>query len=143
LGAIGRRMHWLLRSRLAVVLVFGALLLALDVGRSISLIWTRRICAQSLPTCDCCRRWTVQLPCRARRRGHGEPLQYKECPAPDSGSHGVRTVNRRPRELSNLRTVSYLIFAPGASALYRLSRPTPASFATFDIPRALATSAKA
>ncbi len=31
-------MHWLLRSRLAVVLVFGLLLLALDVGRS---IWAR------------------------------------------------------------------------------------------------------
>src|ERR1700730_2529144 len=31
-------MHWLLRSRLGVVLVFGVLLLALDVGRS---IWAR------------------------------------------------------------------------------------------------------
>jgi mono/diheme cytochrome c family protein len=31
-------MHWLLRSRLGVVLVFGVLLLALDIGRS---IWTR------------------------------------------------------------------------------------------------------
>ncbi len=31
-------MHWLLHSRLGVVLVFGVLLLALDVGRS---IWTR------------------------------------------------------------------------------------------------------
>src|SRR5579863_2361459 len=31
-------MHWLLRSRLRVVLVFGLLLLALDVGRS---IWAR------------------------------------------------------------------------------------------------------
>jgi cytochrome c553 len=31
-------MRWLLRSRLAVVLVFGVLLLALDVGRS---IWAR------------------------------------------------------------------------------------------------------
>jgi mono/diheme cytochrome c family protein len=38
LSAIGRRMHWFLRSRLAVVLVFGVLLLALDVGRS---IWAR------------------------------------------------------------------------------------------------------
>jgi mono/diheme cytochrome c family protein len=34
----GGRMNWLLRSRLAVVLVFGLLLLALDVGRS---IWAR------------------------------------------------------------------------------------------------------
>jgi hypothetical protein len=31
-------MHWLLRSRLGVVLVFSVLLLALDVGRS---IWAR------------------------------------------------------------------------------------------------------
>src|ERR1700692_3934517 len=31
-------MHWLLRSRLGVVLVFGLLLLALDIGRS---IWAR------------------------------------------------------------------------------------------------------
>jgi mono/diheme cytochrome c family protein len=38
LSAIGRRMHWLLRSRLAVVLVFGVLLLGLDIGRS---IWAR------------------------------------------------------------------------------------------------------
>jgi len=37
-NANGRRMHWLLRSRLGVVLVFGVLLLALDVGRS---IWAR------------------------------------------------------------------------------------------------------
>lgn len=38
LNANGRPMHWFLRSRLAVILVFGALLLALDVGRS---IWAR------------------------------------------------------------------------------------------------------
>ncbi len=36
--ANGEQMHSLLRSRLAVLLVFGALLLALDVGRS---IWAR------------------------------------------------------------------------------------------------------
>jgi hypothetical protein len=35
LNVNGPRMHWLLHSRLGVVLVFGVLLLALDVGRSI------------------------------------------------------------------------------------------------------------
>jgi hypothetical protein len=38
LNTNGRRMHWLLHSRLGVVLLFGVLLLALDVGRS---IWAR------------------------------------------------------------------------------------------------------
>ena len=36
--AKGRRMRWIVRSRLGLVLIFGLLLLALDVGRS---IWAR------------------------------------------------------------------------------------------------------
>jgi hypothetical protein len=78
-----------------------------------------------------------------RFRASSIPYRSRHKPALGARSKAVHVgwaVNLTPKARATFMTVSNLGLAPGASALYKLSRPKPASLATCAMPLARATS---